>query len=67
MIINSDWHIHSEYSYDASNSLERIAEAAIAQGLSRIGITDHLNSEKLISIRHIRSICLYSCVLGSIL
>ena len=43
MIINSDWHIHSEYSYDASNSLEYIAEAAIAQGLSRIGITDHLN------------------------
>ena len=43
MIINSDWHIHSEYSYDASNSLEHIAEAAIAQGLSRIGITDHLN------------------------
>lgn len=26
-----------------------------------------LNSEKLISIRHIRSICLYSCVLDSIL
>ena len=43
MLINSDWHIHSEYSYDASNTLESIAEAAEAQGLSFVGITDHLN------------------------
>lgn len=43
MFINSDWHIHSEYSYDASNTLEGIAEGSIAQGLSHVGITDHLN------------------------
>ena len=43
MLINSDWHIHSEYSYDANNSLESIAEGSSAQGLCRIGITDHLN------------------------
>ena len=42
-MIHSDWHIHSEYSYDAKNSLEEIAEAAIKQGLRRVGITDHAN------------------------
>lgn len=43
MFINSDWHIHSEYSYDASNPLELIIENAQKQGLKKIGITDHLN------------------------
>ena len=43
MFINSDWHIHSEYSYDASNPIDLIAKSAKEQGLSRIGITDHLN------------------------
>lgn len=54
MIINSDWHIHSEYSYDASNPLELIAKAAADQGLCRIGITDHLNfnDEKFVGDIH---------------
>ena len=43
MLIKSDWHIHSEYSYDATNSLETIAENAKEQGLRFVGITDHLN------------------------
>ena len=43
MIIHSDWHIHSEYSYDAQNPLELIAENAKAQGLKLVGITDHAN------------------------
>ena len=43
MIIKSDWHIHSEYSYDASNKLQTIADNAIKQGLVNVGITDHLN------------------------
>lgn len=43
MIIHSDWHIHSEYSYDATNSLESIAAAAKEQGLRFVGITDHVN------------------------
>ena len=43
MIIKSDWHIHSEYSYDAKNSLETIGDSAKAQGLVKIGRTDHLN------------------------
>ena len=42
-MIKSDWHIHSEHSYDASTPLEVIAQNAIAQGLKLIGITDHAN------------------------
>ena len=42
-MIHSDWHIHSEFSYDAALPLETIAQAAISQGLTRVGITDHLN------------------------
>ena len=43
MIIHSDWHIHSEFSYDATSTLEAIALNAKDQGLSFIGITDHAN------------------------
>ena len=43
MLITSDFHIHSEYSYDAHLKLETIAEGALACGFSRIGITDHVN------------------------
>jgi predicted metal-dependent phosphoesterase TrpH len=42
-MIRSDWHIHSEYSYDADNPLALIAERAKAQGLRAVGITDHAN------------------------
>ena len=42
-MIRSDWHIHSEYSYDATNPLEVIATEAKKQGLKMIGITDHAN------------------------
>ena len=42
-MIHSDWHIHSEYSYDASAPLETIAQNAQAQGLRALGITDHAN------------------------
>ena len=43
MIIKSDWHIHSQYSYDASLPLSEIAENAKKYGFKRFGITDHLN------------------------
>ena len=43
MIIHSDWHIHSEYSYDALNPLSLIADNAKEQGLRFVGITDHAN------------------------
>lgn len=43
MIIHSDWHIHSEHSYDATLPLEKIAQDANAHGFCKIGITDHLN------------------------
>ena len=42
-MIHSDWHIHSEHSYDATTPLAEIAQNATAQGLCRIGITDHAN------------------------
>ena len=43
MLINSDWHCHSENSYDAKNPISQIAEGAMAQGLRAVGITDHAN------------------------
>ncbi|MBR1983207.1 MAG: PHP domain-containing protein, partial [Clostridia bacterium] len=43
MIIKSDWHVHSEFSYDAKISLETIGDNAKVQGLINVGITDHLN------------------------
>ena len=43
MIIHSDWHIHSEASYDASLPLRTIVQRAAELGIERLGITDHLN------------------------
>lgn len=43
MIIHSDWHVHSEASYDASLTLDEIANAADGFGFRKIGITDHAN------------------------
>ena len=43
MIIHSDWHIHSENSYDATLPLETIAEKSLEYGFTWIGITDHAN------------------------
>ena len=42
-MIHSDWHIHSEFSYDAKITLETIATNAAEQGLRQVGVTDHLN------------------------
>ena len=42
-MIHSDWHIHSEYSYDAAIPLESLAQNAMAQGLRAVGVTDHAN------------------------
>ncbi|MBQ7624969.1 MAG: PHP domain-containing protein [Clostridia bacterium] len=43
MIIRSDWHVHSEYSYDASTPLDVIGENAKKAGMRYVGITDHVN------------------------
>lgn len=43
MIIKSDWHIHTEKSYDASLSLDTIIEKSNEFGIEKIGITDHAN------------------------
>ena len=51
MIIQSDWHIHSEYSYDATLSLSEISQRAKSLGLKKVGIADHanFNDEKFIN------------------
>ena len=53
-MIHSDWHIHSENSYDATNSLEEILQEAKKQGLRFVGITDHVNfnDEKFLGDLH---------------
>ncbi|MBE6919636.1 MAG: PHP domain-containing protein [Ruminococcaceae bacterium] len=43
MILHSDWHIHSEASYDASLPLQQILRDAQQLGFEKVGITDHLN------------------------
>ena len=43
MIIHSDWHIHSENSYDATNPITTIGDNTNSQGLRCFGITDHAN------------------------
>ena len=43
MIIHSDWHIHTEASYDASLPLNELVRNARSQGLRRFGVTDHVN------------------------
>ena len=42
-MIYTDWHIHSEASYDAALTLKEIAEGAKKRGYSKFGITDHVN------------------------
>lgn len=42
-MIYTDWHIHSEASYDATLTLKEIAEGAKLRGYSKFGITDHVN------------------------
>ena len=43
MIIHSDWHMHSEASYDASLTLDDIAAGAAKFDFRRMGVTDHVN------------------------
>ena len=42
-MIHSDWHIHSEFSYDSKLPLQTIAEEGSALGMQFLGITDHVN------------------------
>ena len=43
MLIHSDWHIHSDASYDSSLTLKAIAEGSKNNGFRTFGITDHVN------------------------
>lgn len=40
---SSDWHIHSEASYDASLTVEELTASAKDIGVKQFGITDHAN------------------------
>lgn len=53
-MIHSDWHIHSEASYDASLPLTEIVKKANEYGFYSIGITDHanLNDDKFLNDLH---------------
>jgi len=42
-MIYSDWHIHTDASYDAKLPLETLIQASREQGLRGFGIADHLN------------------------
>lgn len=42
-MIHSDWHIHTDASYDAHLPLEVLIREAKKQGLRSFGVTDHLN------------------------
>ena len=50
-MFHSDWHIHTEASYDAHLPLETLITRAREQGLRRFGVTDHanFNDEKFLS------------------
>jgi len=43
MIIHSDWHIHTDSSYDARLPLETLIQRTKEQGLRGFGVTDHAN------------------------
>jgi histidinol phosphatase-like PHP family hydrolase len=43
MIIHSDWHIHSEASYDSRLPISEIERKSLEFGFEKFGITDHLN------------------------
>ncbi len=40
---DSDWHIHSEASYDADLKVPDLIENAKKNGIKQFGITDHVN------------------------
>lgn len=40
---STDWHIHSEASYDANLPVEELIESAKKIGIKKFGITDHAN------------------------
>ena len=42
-MIKQDLHIHSEYSYDATLPLDTILAEAEKEGITTVGITDHVN------------------------
>ncbi len=60
----SDWHIHTEASYDAELTAEQLTEGCRRQGIVRCGITDHVNlpswGDTLLKSREILERCTMS-------
>lgn len=46
---SSDWHIHTNASYDASLTVEKLFEGVEKAGITDFGITDHVNQPSWIS------------------
>lgn len=42
-MFNSDWHIHSNASYDAELTLDNLLKSTKEEGIERFGLTDHAN------------------------
>jgi len=57
MKIHSDWHIHTEHSYDdACLKMDDLVAGAAQKGINEYGVTDHLNtSENLPDIENSRN------------
>lgn len=56
---NSDWHIHTEASYDGELPIEELIQSARKMGLTSFGITDHANYNSvsfLDNMRHSRQL-----------
>ena len=44
-IYTSDWHIHTEASYDGELTFPELIKNAKEYGITQFGITDHVNFE----------------------
>lgn len=53
-MIYSDFHIHSEHSYDSELPLETVCSEAERLGLRAYGVTDHVNYNEEIYLSSIR-------------
>ena len=41
-----DYHLHSNFSFDGTQSLRELCEAAVSRGLSEIAVTEHMDIYK---------------------
>ena len=53
-IFTTDWHIHTEASYDATMPYEELIQSAKESGITEFGITEHVNYPFMIKHLQIR-------------